>query len=93
MGTATGQWEHRTPEYKWRGQMEISENLAYMFRQNFKNFTQNVDYSTHWPKMSILFRLLIKPQKSQFLFGLAHQTSKIPNLFRLASKTARSLPV
>jgi hypothetical protein len=32
----------RTPEYRWQGLMEISENLALMYRQNFKNFPKNV---------------------------------------------------
>ena len=33
---------HRTPDYRWRGQMKISENPCFMYRQNFKNFPKNV---------------------------------------------------
>ena len=66
----------RTPEYRWQGQMKISENLAYMFGQNFKNFVQNV-----WilSGVGLLW---------QNLFGLANRPKKGPNLFGLASKTA-----
>ena len=73
----------RTPEYRWRGQMEISENLAYMHRQNFKIFTQNVRTTAGiGPKCQFLFGLLIRPQNAPILFGLAHQASKNPNFVR-----------
>jgi hypothetical protein len=29
-------------KYRWRGQMEFSENVAYMYGQNFKIFVPNV---------------------------------------------------
>jgi hypothetical protein len=32
----------RTPDYRWLGQMKISENLGVMYGQNFKNFSKYV---------------------------------------------------
>jgi hypothetical protein len=43
----------RTPEYRWQGQMEIFENLALMYRQNFKNVPPKCsDCRRHQPKKS-----------------------------------------
>jgi hypothetical protein len=62
--------DSRTPEYRWGGQMEIFKNLALMYGQNLKNVPPKCsDCSRHWPKKSNLFRLFIRPQKTQNLFG------------------------
>ena len=46
--------------------MEISENLAYMFGQNFKKFAQSFRTTAGiGRKCQFLFGLLIRPQKSQ----------------------------
>jgi hypothetical protein len=53
-----------------QGLMKFFENIALMYRQNFKNFLQNV-----WTAASI-------GSKSQSLFGLSIRPPKKPNLFR-----------
>jgi hypothetical protein len=65
----------RTPEYRWRGQTEIFENLAFMYGQNFKKkFPQSVRTAAGInPKSLNLFGLSIRPQKTQNLFGRGHQ--------------------
>ena len=64
--------------------MKISENLAYMFGQNFKNFTQNVrilsGIGLQWQN---LFGLANRPKKSPNLSGREHQASKMGYFFPL----------
>jgi hypothetical protein len=58
----------RTPEYRWQGLMEISENLALMYGRNFKN----------------LFGLSIRPQKTQICLDRAISPENSLFSFRLA---------
>ena len=66
----------RTPEYRWQGQIKISENPAYMFGQNFENFTQNVQIPSGiglpWQNLS----------------GLANQASKTAHFVWISFKIA-----
>ena len=67
----------RTPDYRWQGQMKISENPCFMYGQNFKNFPQNVRIGAGMRrKNQNLFGLPIWPPKKPNLFGLANQASK-----------------
>ena len=59
--------------------MEISENLGFMYGQNFKNFAKYVRIAAGIH------------QKSQNLLGLPIWPQKMPNSFRLATKIAISL--
>src|SRR6267154_4301774 len=59
--------------------MEISENLGFMYGQNFKSFTKYVRIAAGIH------------QNSQNLLGLPIQPQKMPNLFGLDTKMAISL--
>ena len=60
--------------------MEIFENLALMYGQNFKNFPQNVRTASGMgPKSQNLFGLSIRPPKNPNLFGRGHQAPKTAN--------------
>jgi hypothetical protein len=59
--------------------MEISENLGFMYGQNFKSFTKYVRIAAGIH------------QNSQNLLGLPIWPQKMPNLFGLATKMAISL--
>ena len=83
----------RTPEYRWQGQLKISENLAYMFGQNFRKmfgFRQALAYNekirSDWPtgpkKVQICSDGDIRPRKRLNSFGLANQASKTAHFVR-----------
>jgi hypothetical protein len=77
----------RTPDYRWQGQMKISENPCFMYGQNFKNFPKNVRIGAGiHQKNQNLFGLPIWPPKIPNLFGLANQASKNVKFVRLAPK-------
>jgi hypothetical protein len=53
--------------------MEISENLAYMYRQKIKNFAPNVRIAAGIsPNCQFLLGLPIWPQKTLKMSGLGH---------------------
>jgi hypothetical protein len=62
----------RTPEYRWQGQMEISENLAYMYRQKIKKFSNAQIAACISPNCQFLLRLPIWPQKTPKISRLGH---------------------
>jgi hypothetical protein len=73
----------RTPDYRWQGQMKISENPCFMYGQNFKNFPKNVRIGAGMRrKNQNLFGLPIWPPKMPNLFGLANQASKTAKFVR-----------
>ena len=79
----------RTPDYRWWGQMKISENPCFMYGQNFKNFPKNVRIGSgmHWKNQNLL-RLPIWPPKMPNLFGLANWASKNAKFVQIGSKIA-----
>ena len=58
--------------------MKISENLCFMYGQNFKNILKNfqIGAGIHW--------------KNQNLFGLPIWPPKMPNLFELANQASKN---
>jgi hypothetical protein len=64
--------------------MENSENLGFMYRQNFKNFSKSVRIAAGMhQKSQKLLGLPIWPQKNPNLFGLANQASKNAKFVRI----------
>jgi len=64
--------------------MEISENLGFMYGQNFKNFSKYVRIAAGMHRKSqILFGLPIRRQKNLNLFGLTNRASKIAILLEM----------
>ena len=57
----------RTPDYRWQGQMKISENPCFMYGQNFKKFPKKCsDWTRHALKKPICSDCPSGPQSAKF---------------------------